>query len=361
MPIDGPISPPQQPVGGPAAPSPVIPPRSIPNSSDVSRLTDEEYMAALNASRDAEIDAQRDADGTPALPPVSPTDGFWNRLQHGATAGRFRETPRQTSLAQDVAFGKMTGKAALRGTAKMLNNTGRAALEFGMWLNRKSGLGELTNPGFNDEFDAAGGARGFIAQNEEITHVIPEGNRVDDPWANFIESTAQFLTGFAAASAFLPATTTGVGKAVSGIAAGAIADATAFDPYEAQIAELMAKAPKDFFGGPAIAALGELLTVKGDDGALKARIKRAVPGAALGLFFEGLIATTRTVRSVRILADARASVEEKDAAVAAIAEAEQAFEDLASIARSPEALHAVPLGEQMRQEYELLPDAFPCH
>src|SRR5437764_1336013 len=119
--------------------------------------------------------------------PVNTPQGFFHRLLSGvADLAGYRGMQGKIEESDKIT------KGVMRGLANTANNVGRATLEFGLYLDRKTGFGELTNPGFNESYDAAGGARGFIGQNPEEAKVVPTaameaayGNKTDDPLANF--------------------------------------------------------------------------------------------------------------------------------------------------------------------------------
>jgi hypothetical protein len=283
-------------------------------------MTDDEYNAAFRQSVVADsIKQTPDASLTIPMPQrPTPVQGFWHRLLFGVQG---------TSRVKEIA------RSIPRGLANAANNIGRSTLEFGLYLDRKTGFGELTNPGFNKDYDAAGGARGFVNQNSEAAQVVPPsemeaayGNRSDDPLASFAESTTQFLSGMALAR----------GLGVKNVyAQGAISDATVFDPYEPQLAELAAKAPN----WTGIGLVGKLLTVTGDDGALVARIKRAAAGAVAAVLVDGLIASARLIRSSRIMGSSTASAAEKTAAQEVATQSQETIQKVADATHTAEGDH----------------------
>lgn len=282
-------------------------------------MSDEDYNAAYMASlQGAGQPTKQDQQPAP-----TPVHGFWHRLLHGA------EGPHQNRAADIL-------KGMGRGLAGAANNVGRSALEFGLFLDRKTGFGELTNPGFNKTYDEMGGSRGFIDnQNPDAAKLTSSedmlaayGNRSDDPLANFAESSTQFFAGVALAR--------GVGV-TSMYGQAAIADATVFDPYEAQLAELAAKAPS----WTGLDKLGDLLSVKGDDSALVARLKRSAAGAISGAVLDGLFAGVRWLRGSRTLASSTATAAEKTAAAETVKQAEETLQKVSDAAHTAEGDHVV--------------------
>ena len=108
-------------------------------------------------------------------------------------------------------------------------------------------------------------------------------------------------------------------------AQGAIADATVFDPYEAQLAELAARAPT----WTGIGLVGKLLSVQGDDGALVARIKRAAAGVVAAGLVDGLVASARLFRSSRVLSSSTATSAEKTAAQEVVTQSQETIQNVA--------------------------------
>lgn len=271
----------QQPTGG-------APPKRQQPVTDWSQASPEDYNAALMQS------FQSDSASTPQTDqqqsPTTPIHGFWHRLLFGAEG-----TARSAEIKHAVG----------RGLAGAANSISRAAFEFGSFVSRHASvpgsrpgglnIGEFIQPGFNAAYDEAGGARGFMA--DENTDIVTEdemlaayGKRSDDPLASFTESATQFVAGMVL---------TGGGAGGPGIIVrGALSDAIAFNPYEAQLAELVARAPN----WTGVGLLGKLLSVKGDDGALVARIKRSAAGAISGAVLDGLISSVRWIRANRVLA-----------------------------------------------------------
>src|SRR5207249_9059402 len=118
-------------------------------------------------------------------------------------------------------------------------------------------------------------------------------------------------------------------------AQGAIADATVFDPYEAQLAELAARAPT----WTGIGLVGKLLSVQGDDGALVARIKRAAAGVVAAGLVDGLVASARLFRSSRVLSSSTATSAEKTAAQEVVTQSQETIQNVADATHTAEGDH----------------------
>lgn len=256
--------------------------------------------------------------GQPESTKPTPVVGFWHRLLHGVEG-----KSRVGEIARGVG----------RGLSGAANNINRTAFEFGAFVDRKTGLGEKMLPGYNAAYDEAGGARGIVSPIANETAIVtPDemlatyGNRSDDPLASFAESTSQFFAGVALAR----------GLGVKGIyKQGALADAIVFDPYEAQLAELAAKAPK----WTGLDKLGDLLSVKGDDSALVARLKRSAAGAISGAVLDGLFAGVRWLRGRRVLVNAASTPAEKAVAEETVKQAEETLQKVADATHTAEGDH----------------------
>jgi hypothetical protein len=220
-------------------------------------------------------------------PPVPPVQSFWDRLIHGYNG----EGSRTAEALRGAARG------AVNAVTEGLTTIGEGAT----FVDRKTGLGEALDPGFNADYDKRGG-RAMTQDvlqpvNDAETHYL--GKMSDDPLASFAESASQFMTGWELTGGLKALSS---GKLAATLARGALVDATMFDPYQQQLAELAAKAPI-----PIAKQLGQLLSVKGDDGAVVARLKRAAAGMVPAATIDGLVAASRVVRAGRALADGSAS------------------------------------------------------
>lgn len=258
---------------------------AAPKPYAAAELTDDEYnqqaQLALKAAPEGE------SGGTSTPEPESPVKSWWQRFN-------------------DVMSKTRDPKEMVRGAARGVVNAGvetvKTISEGAAAIDRKTGLGEALSPGFNDSYDRMGGARGVVNEfakptQEKVEQVL--GKRPDDGLAAFTESATQFISSFA----LMP------GKGVvAGLAKGAVTDFSAFDPYEAQLAELAARS-----GVPGLKQLGDALSVNGDDSAALARFKRAAAGAIPGVVIEGLVAGARGFNALGKLKAGAAGAEKKAA------------------------------------------------
>ena len=116
-----------------------------------------------------------------------------------------------------------------------------------------------------------------------------------------------------------------------------LVDGTLFKPYEAGLAELAARAPV-----PIVKQLGELLSVKGDDGPIVARLKRAGASVISMAAMESVIAGVRAIRAGKVLADPAADAGAKATAQQTVNSSSKTLQDAADGTLVPEGAHVVP-------------------
>lgn len=137
--------------------------------------------------------------------------------------------------------------------------------------------------------------------NPESVGTLPELPDVRDNESvtgGMVRGVSQFLTGFIAAGAtgplraLQPSSTAGqVGKAML---QGGIADATAFDPQEARLSNLVEEYPA--LQNP----VTEFLAANPDDSDAEGRFKNAMEGFGLGALAEGMFRATKAIRAAQI-------------------------------------------------------------
>jgi hypothetical protein len=279
-------------------------------------MSDAEFNAAYDENSKATVS------GTPtATPPTTRTpQGFWNRLYHSLNALAGGEGPeRKAQVSTDILHG------VGRGAVGAVNNIERTIGEAYAFTARHTGIG--AGPGYNEAYDKAGGARGFI--NADDFSIVSEdetnlayGPKTDDPLATFAEAASQFIS---------TGVMLGVGRYImaspttaSFYASGALADAVGFDPYEAQLAELAARAPN----WTGVGLLGKLLTVQGDDNFVVARLKRSAAGVVSNAILDGLISTARILRGGKVLANPASTASERTAARETVAQATETLQNV---------------------------------
>jgi tetratricopeptide (TPR) repeat protein len=278
-------------------------------------LSLEEYRRKLDASL---VQYGLDQNGGPIEPePDDPRSqqSFWNRLAFGIDG-----TNRIKEIARSVP----------RGLAQAGDAVVETGIEVGGWLLRKTGLGEVLHEGFNEEFDRDSmlGSEGAVSE-EELT--MTYGKRSDDPLAAFVESGTQFAAGMALFRA---------GGLRNIIGLGAATDAAAFNPYEASLSELAAKAPVSIVND-----VGRLLSVEEDDGAIVSRMKRATEGLVAGGVMDAIVWGARKLRAGKKLVDPKATPEEIARAQATVAQADEILEDIVAGKHVPEGAHVAATQE----------------
>lgn len=186
-------------------------------------------------------------------------------------------------VASDIGSGIIeTPRQIIGGARDAAQETIELAGSLGDWLDENVlDLGQLSDIGIGEE------------------GTEPELPTVDEPRSTtggLVRGMAQFLSGFAMGNKALKgvkAVGTGakIGKAMG---AGAIADATVFDPHEARLANLVQEFPA--LQNP----VSEFLAAAPDDTEVEGRFKNALEGLGLGAITEGAMMAFKGLRAGRI-------------------------------------------------------------
>ncbi|HKS07371.1 MAG TPA: hypothetical protein VJR92_13780 [Gemmatimonadaceae bacterium] len=154
---------------------------------------------------------------------------------------------------------------------------------------------------------------------------------------------SQFVAGFVATGPLKIAKAGTALKALKGgqrvaatLARGAAVDAAVFDPYEAQLAELAAKAPV-----PLVRELGEKLSVTEDDTPLVARTKRAAAGMIPAVAIDALVAGVRAVKAGKVLRSPTVTKAEQAVAEKALDESVSTLDAIDAQTHVPEGAHFI--------------------
>ena len=187
------------------------------------------------------------------------------------------------AVASDVASGVIeTPRQVLGGVRDAAQETIELAGSLGEWLDENVvDLGQLSDIGVGEEGEAL---------------ELPTVDAPRSTTGGLVRGMAQFLTGFAGGSKALKgisATTKG-GKVAKAAAAGAIADATVFDPHEDRLSNLVEEFPA--LENP----VTEFLSASSDDSEAEGRFKNALEGLGLGAITEGAMMAFKGMRSGRI-------------------------------------------------------------
>lgn len=236
----------------------------------------------------------------------APMRSFMDRLINGSGEPRLQAT---------VTRAKEIGRSVIRGAAQFANETANT-IQAGVDLSKG-------RPATDNR----------VVPQEDIDEVY--GKRSDDPIAGFAESAAQFVAGFAALGPL--GAGTGVAARIGVAAAkGAVVDAVAFNPDEAGLAELAARAPE----GYGIRELGEALSVNGEDSELEKRVKRGAAGIIPGVALDGLIAAAKYGWAKQAVRAAK-TADQRMAAERVAAKHAQILGNIADGSYVPEGAHVV--------------------
>ena len=205
----------------------------------------------------------------------------------GAVIGyRFRDRPQELFTAMGEGAAKAVGE-----TAQFFEETGEAIEDY-------FNVGRVIFKDNPDSFlptveywnrervrkaglkDSITGAIEYVS--ETVEEAIPDTETVV---GSFVEGMAQFATSFA-----LTRRATGIGGVKGGFINGAIADATAFDPYEENISNLLNTYP--FLKNP----ITEALAIDEDANAFENRLRNAGEGFIIGGALEGAVKAYRYIR-----------------------------------------------------------------
>lgn len=227
-------------------------------------------------------------------------------------AGRFAASVGK-GLASIVTSPVQTARSVVRGGVGAIAETANT-------------VGELM--ALSNRTNMRGAGRLLQAHAERIERtrdrILPPAERQSQ---QFVEGVSQFMIGFAGTGKFKVfgqlAAKGAAGIAASGAIRGAIVDLTAFDPYEAQLAELAANT-----NIPGAREVGELLSVTEDDGAVVARLKRAAAGIVPGVAVDAIAAVARVARARRVIDSPAATEAEKAAANSVIEQNGKVLSDI---------------------------------
>lgn len=213
------------------------------------------------------------------------------------------------AVAGDIGGGlKEAPGQAVRGAQEALNQTSDTAFSMAKWLNDNIiDLGHLRfgsdaedGTPFDDKpgFGFGGVVSWAPGMPEENNLRFGEGampGRADTVTGGLVKDVSQFVTGFAMAGRYLktlgvPVASTTAGTVVQGMVKGAITDATAFDPHEERLSNLVEKYPR--LSNP----VTDYLAARDGDGEAEGRFKNALEGLALGSATEALLHAVRAVK-----------------------------------------------------------------
>ncbi|MGF1625967.1 MAG: hypothetical protein ACFCVH_13880 [Alphaproteobacteria bacterium] len=171
---------------------------------------------------------------------------------------------------------------------------------------------------------------------------LPTTGAPDSLTGSAIRAISQFVLPFGKAAQALRALGVGARGSVAGrvaqtMGAGAVADATAFDPHQERLGNLIAEIPE--LEDSILAATA----AHPDDSSWEGRLKSAAEGAGLGIFSDVLVAGIRAFRGTSRVQEAslRQSTTRQDAA-AALGDADRPLVDVRAPSLDPDDLSAPP-------------------
>lgn len=214
------------------------------------------------------------------------------------------------------------GRGMVGGARDAVQEVNEAAFSLAGWLNENvADLGQI------DFSNGIEWKPGMPASAPEL----PEVDKSDSLTENLVRGVSQFLTAFlpVAKAMKVGSAPSNLGKLGRGSVAAAIADATAFDPLQERLSNLVEEYP--VLSNPVSA----YLAAKPDDSEAEGRFKNAVEGLGLGLAAEGLFLSLKAIRSSRILRDEFMATAGKTTALTRVRQAKEA--QRAAVQRAEEA------------------------
>lgn len=231
--------------------------------------------------------------------------------------------------AEIITSPVQTARSAARGAVNAVDAVAETSAAATSWFLRKSGIGQsLIDDEYNFIYDQLGADK--LAKEATSPLNTAEdavlGKRSDSGAMQFVESTTQFLASFHAVGKLMPFLPT---KGVPGLAAaalkGAIVDFAAFDPHEAQLAELAASSEI-----PGVSDLGKIMSVGEDEGPFVSRFKRSMSGLIVGSAIDGLVASARLLKHTKMLRSPNLTPAARAASEEVVAQEAKVLDDIGS-------------------------------
>lgn len=207
---------------------------------------------------------------------------------------------RLQAIAADIGKGAIESPSQIAGgMVDAVNQAAAAAVSVGQWIEDATNAGGIKIDGDGIRLVDHAEVVKMRAGGDMAPTALPTTHKPDSATGGLIRDVAQFLTGFLPATAGLKATgaAAALGKAGTAAVAGAITDATVFDPHADRLSNLIEKVPA--LANP----VTEYLSAKPEDSEAEGRFKNALEGLGLGQLVEGF---SRAVRAVRPILAAKA-------------------------------------------------------
>lgn len=213
------------------------------------------------------------------------------------------------AAGKDVAEGIVeTPGQMVGGFIEGVKNAGQAGMDFYQWFWGDV-LGVEDPTGFRRFMESEGAefAPEFEEQAKELgtdpgeiffrkaIDTIPETPDPDTVTGGLVRGVSQFLGGFIGAGK-ITGTAKGMGttmQILNGMLRGAIADATVFDPYEKNLANLLREHAE--MRDP----VTEFLAASPEDTKAEARFKKVIEGMGLGMLTDGFVLAVKGIRAAR--------------------------------------------------------------
>ncbi|WP_143540455.1 hypothetical protein [Rhodovulum sulfidophilum] len=182
------------------------------------------------------------------------------------------------------------GRGALTGIERGINGMMRAADDFGFWVGWNPGMVKIDGKWVWMDTEER---KEFFETNGRPEFLDLGVDRPNRTAGQMTEGVTQFLVGFipAVRAVRLVGAVRVVGSTGTYMAAGAIADATVFDPHEQRLANLVQRYPK--LRNP----ITEYLASDPGDSAAEGRLKNALEGLLFGAVLDRFVAGLRVMRS----------------------------------------------------------------
>ncbi|MBE7185479.1 MAG: hypothetical protein INR68_13870 [Methylobacterium mesophilicum] len=263
-----------------------------------------ERSALAKASRDqasariASMRAAQQSPGQSQTPSAGLSPDELQRLEALRQELAADEPSTAGAIAGDIGTGlKEAPGQMIRGAAQAINETSNTTYGMAEWLNDNVmdlGTIRLGSDSANGWVDWVPGMPD--QNNLKVPEAVIPGEAASNT-GKLVEGVSQFATGFVIAGRYLKSlgftAATAQGTMALGMAKGAIADATAFDPHEERLSNLIESFPS--LSNP----VTDFLSAKEDDGEAMGRFKNALEGLGLGAAVEVVGLSLRALRATR--------------------------------------------------------------
>lgn len=220
---------------------------------------------------------------------ASPTEDIQLRRAYAAQGAQDAQANAPAPVGQENKRGFLAdmGMQTVGGVRDALTETNRAIGSLSDWLDRN-----VLNLGYINY-----GPEGLSVTSKPLHDLpqLPEVDKSDRVIPSLTRGVAQFLTDFIPINRFTKMI--GMASKVGAVASGAATMATAFDPYEKRVSNLVNDYAKDH---PIFAnAVTDYLAANPNDSEAEARFKNALEGTGIGLLTDGLFSALKVFKGVK--------------------------------------------------------------